>query len=107
MQVKICGITHADDAIHAVECGADYLGIIFSSQSRRSVCLSVASEICTAVKGSKTQPVGIFVNESADAIITACELTQIKIIQLHGDKAREQLPFLVDHYEIFYAIPHH
>ena len=44
MFIKICGITNAQDALDAVECGADALGFVFA-ESPRKVTVETVREI--------------------------------------------------------------
>ena len=67
MQVKICGITRTDDAVAAVEAGADAIGLIFYSGSKRFVSSKVAAEIISNVS-PYTSIVGLFVNADADYV---------------------------------------
>jgi len=86
--VKICGITNVDDALDAVELGADFLGFNFYPDSPRYVDPELAKEIIDDIPGS-IQKVGVFVNEDYQRVIdTAVEL-QLDIIQLHGDETPE------------------
>ncbi len=50
-QVKICGITNLEDALVAVEAGADMLGFIFYEPSPRYVQPEVVREIVSGVRG--------------------------------------------------------
>lgn len=88
MQVKICGITRTDDAVAAVEAGADAIGLIFYSGSKRFVSSKVAAEIISNVS-PYTSIVGLFVNADADyvrAVLSCCSLSQL---QFHGDESPE------------------
>ena len=88
MQVKICGITRTDDAVAAVEAGADAIGLIFYSGSKRFVSSKVAAEIISNVS-PYTSIVGLFVNADADyvrAVLSCCSLSQL---QFHGDESSE------------------
>jgi phosphoribosylanthranilate isomerase len=88
VRIKICGITNVEDALLAAGLGADALGFIFYAKSPRGVTVPVASEICRALPPFVSR-VGVFVNESEQAIneaVVACRLTAV---QLHGEESPE------------------
>lgn len=88
MQVKICGITTTDDAVAAVEAGADAIGLIFYAGSKRFVDPETAASIISNVS-PYTSIVGLFVNEDVDyvkAVLSCCPLSQL---QFHGDESPE------------------
>src|SRR5262245_61305365 len=96
MKVKICGITHSQDAEHAARLGADYIGVIFSKFSKRFVELSVAKSIVQAALCYGAQPIGVLVEQTAEEILFICEQTGIFIVQLHGTISKQacsHLPF--------------
>lgn len=50
VRVKICGITTRNDACNAIECGADFIGIIVDiAGSQRSVPPEIATEISAGI----------------------------------------------------------
>jgi phosphoribosylanthranilate isomerase len=83
--IKICGITRAADALHAVEEGATALGFVFWPRSPRVIGCERARDIIAALPAHVTT-VGVFVNESAEGIRRVVEATGIHAVQLHGDE---------------------
>ena len=81
-KVKICGITQLHDARTAAVAGADFLGFVQYPESPRYVRPDVAREIIDWVVGP--EPVGVFVNESAEAVNATCERAGFRLAQLHG-----------------------
>ena len=79
VRVKICGITCPEDALSAVEAGADFLGFVFYPPSPRFVTPETVSEITSVIRHSarSLRTVGVFVDEDLDrvqAIIRECGL---------------------------------
>ncbi|KAG0567348.1 hypothetical protein KC19_7G128200 [Ceratodon purpureus] len=89
--VKMCGITSAEDAAVAARAGASLIGMIVWPKSKRSVSVGLAREIAAAARENGAEPVGVFVDESAQEIERACRDADLGIAQLHGDGARSSL----------------
>ncbi len=90
MFVKICGITRAEDAEAAVAYGAMAIGFIFWPKSRRYVEPAQAQEIVRTLPPFVT-PVGVFVNESVDAMNAIAARVGLGAVQLHGEETPELL----------------
>ena len=86
-KVKICGITRLHDARTAAVAGADFLGFIQHPESPRYVKPDVAREIIDWVRGP--EPVGVFVNESAETVNEVCARAGFTLAQLHGHEPPE------------------
>jgi phosphoribosylanthranilate isomerase len=85
IKVKVCGITNAEDALAAVEAGADALGFIFYEKSPRYVVPAVASRIIAQLPPLLTT-VGVFVNEGMATVRSIMDTCGLAMAQLHGDE---------------------
>jgi phosphoribosylanthranilate isomerase len=83
--VKVCGITHGDDAARAAELGAWALGMIFWPESPRSCALGEAEAIGAAMR-RRLELTGVFVNATLDEVAGTAERASLSILQLHGDE---------------------
>ncbi len=87
--VKICGITNLDDALAAVEAGADMLGFNFYSPSPRYIAPRRARRIIEQLPDEVTA-VGLFVTEESPLrVMELADLAGVAAIQLHGDERPE------------------
>ncbi len=86
--VKICGITNVDDALDAIELGADYLGFNFYPDSPRYVDPLKAKEIIRDVPGAIAK-VGIFVNADFQLVSDIAVDLELDCLQFHGDETPE------------------
>src|ERR1700685_3160129 len=59
--VKICGMTNLEDAMTAVEAGADAVGFVFYEKSPRNISVEAAREIVEKLPEG-VEKVGVFVN---------------------------------------------
>lgn len=85
VRVKVCGITRVEDALSAVEAGADAIGLVFYAPSPRYVELPQAAEIARAV-GPFVTVVGLFVNASGEEVAQVLEQVDLHVLQFHGDE---------------------
>ncbi len=85
MFIKICGITTAEDAQAAVECGASAVGFVFWPESPRYLEPDRARAIIATLPSSVTA-VGVFVNQPASHVNGVVSLAQLSAVQLHGDE---------------------
>jgi len=82
MRVKICGITNLEDALFAVDEGADAIGFIFYPRSSRFISPEDAFEI-TQKLPPFVEKVGVFVDSDAKYINKAIALSGITLAQIH------------------------
>ena len=65
--VKICGMTNLEDALVAVEAGADAVGFVFYEKSPRCVSVEAAREIVAKLP-EEVEKIGVFVGPDEDPI---------------------------------------
>ena len=83
MKVKICGITNLEDALLAVQLGADALGFIFYEKSPRAVSVDTARFIIKHLPPFVTS-VGVFVQPSRQTVDEIVGLCGLHAVQMHG-----------------------
>jgi len=88
VKVKICGVTNIEDALAAVEAGADALGFMFYEPSPRNVQVKVATDIIRQLPPFVAK-VGVFVNAAEETVRRAIEECGIDTLQFHGDETPE------------------
>jgi phosphoribosylanthranilate isomerase len=84
-KVKIDGITNLDDALAAVEFGADALGFVFVPNTPRYIEPAKAAEIIARLPPFVTN-VGVFVNDSQEHIKQIADQCKLSVLQLHGQE---------------------
>ncbi|MBK5343183.1 phosphoribosylanthranilate isomerase [Pseudomonas sp. MWU13-2625] len=82
---KICGITRIEDALAAVEAGADAIGFVFYAKSPRAVSVQQARAIIQALPPFVTT-VGLFVNASRCELGEILDAVPLDLLQFHGDE---------------------
>jgi len=85
--IKICGITNLEDALVAVDAGAQALGFNFWPSSRRYIAPGAAREIIAKLPAN-ILTIGVLVNEASPA--AAAQLADeagVRGLQLHGDES--------------------
>ena len=83
---KICGITRIEDALAAVEAGADAIGLVFYAKSPRAVTVQQARTIIAALPPFVTT-VGLFVDASRCELGEILDAVPLDLLQFHGDES--------------------
>lgn len=84
-RIKICGIRDADNALAAIEAGADALGFMFVKSSPRYIAPESAWEILAALP-PMISTVGVFADTPVDLFCDVEESCPTNYVQLHGNE---------------------
>ncbi len=84
-RIKICGVTTSDDALAAIDAGADAIGLNFYPRSPRALTAEQAASISATI-GGRAIKVGVFVNRPAHEIVKIAAECGLDMVQLHGDE---------------------
>ena len=82
MRAKICGITNLEDALVAVDAGADALGFVFYEKSPRYITPQKAKEIIEQLPPF-IERVGLFVNCEASFVHETYHDSYLSLAQIH------------------------
>lgn len=103
LKIKVCGMRDADNVRAVAALDIDFLGFIFYPKSPRYAQKAVPetelmTNTATASRRNdmvmrKPQRVGVFVDETPQAIIAHIHNDQLDYVQLHG----HELPEMIDH----------
>ena len=94
-KIKICGIKTVEDALAAMDAGADLIGFNFYPKSPRYIDVGQCRDIMAVMrKYSQIMYVGVFVNASATEICATLETAALTLAQLHGDETSEMVQAL-------------
>ena len=88
IKIKICGVTSSETAIHAMNAGADAIGLMFYSSSKRNLTIEQAISINRIIKPFVSQ-VGVVVNPERSFLTTILNSVHLDYIQFHGDEPAE------------------
>lgn len=94
--IKICGLTRLDDALAAVDAGANLLGFVLVESSPRYVTPAQAATIIAALRqrGIATPCVGVVANLSVARVRALKQECGFALMQLHGDEGHKMVAAL-------------
>ncbi len=87
-EVKICGLTNAEDAHKAYQAGASWGGVILTPVSKRYQSPDQARKWLVDLP---LPMVGVFMNQSVSEIVDAAQTLSLAVVQLHGDETKEDV----------------
>jgi phosphoribosylanthranilate isomerase len=102
IQIKICGVTNANDAGACSDLGASMIGLNFYRESPRYIEPKAARRIVEALP-TRVSAVGVFVDASSTEIRSVAELTEIRCVQLHGNASPETCSELAREFRVIRA----
>ncbi|HKQ37234.1 MAG TPA: phosphoribosylanthranilate isomerase [Verrucomicrobiae bacterium] len=89
VRIKICGITSIEDAVAAVNAGADALGFMFYERSPRRISMDMAAAIKNALPPFVVK-VGVFA-DATENVVRSAALCGLNVLQFHGNETPEFL----------------
>jgi len=78
-------MTNLEDALVAVDAGADAVGFVFYGKSPRCVTVERAREIVQKLP-EEVEKIGVFVNEPSERVSVVADEAGLTAVQFHGDE---------------------
>lgn len=87
-RIKICGITNIDDALMAIEAGADAISFIFVPNTPRCVDADTVANIVKQLPPFMKTIIliGVFANADQEYIEWVANSCHLDVVQLHGEE---------------------
>jgi phosphoribosylanthranilate isomerase len=101
--IKICGTTNLEDALIAVEAGADAIGFVFYEKSPRKIDAGKARQIIEQLP-DHVEKVGVFVNEPPERVSAIANEVGLTAVQFHGDEYENPEKYDVNR-KAFFCLP--
>src|SRR3954469_9926081 len=95
--VKICGMTNLEDALVAVDAGADAVGFVFHEKSPRCVTVERAREIVEKLP-EEIEKVGVFVGAASDTVLETSNYVRLTVAQIYPSGPNYEIPVLNDEF---------
>jgi len=91
-EVKVCGVTSAEQAKMISQFPVSYMGLIFAEKSPRFISMTDA----LAIRQSVNKPlVGVFVDAPHDLIVESARKLELFAVQLHGSESNDDIERLM------------
>jgi len=88
---KICGLKNIDTINCCEKNKVNFFGIIFYKKSPRFINLKDARILVDHSKNKNIKPVGVFVDEKINTVLSFIQKLNLKTIQLHGKENNEYI----------------
>lgn len=95
-EVKLCGMTRAEDVAAAVALGARFIGVIFAGGPRTRTVAEAIDTLAPARGLART--VGVFGPGAAEAIAEIAHAVQLDVVQLHADPSPADVEAVRNHF---------
>lgn len=82
-EIKFCGMTRPEDALHAATLGARYVGVVFAESPRQLT--DEQARVVLDVVPMGVSRVGVFGDAKPEQIAMRAEKLGLDVVQLHGD----------------------
>lgn len=89
-KIKICGLRRTEDIKYANEFKPDFIGFVFYKPKFRYIPFDKAADLRSGLD-KNIKPVGVFVNEPVENIISLLKDGIIDSAQLHGDESEDYI----------------
>ncbi|CAG4886145.1 N-(5'-phosphoribosyl)anthranilate isomerase [Paraburkholderia saeva] len=94
-RIKLCGLSTVEHIAHAIDLGADAIGLVFYPASPRSVSVAQAVELTRDIPPF-VSVVGLFVNASPEWMRDVAANVPLTMLQFHGDETPDQCEALAN-----------
>lgn len=84
-RIKCCGMTRIEDALLAAQLGADAIGMVFTSRSKRQIDVARARAITRALPPF-VSVVALFMDDEATLVHEVIDAVQPDLLQFHGNE---------------------
>lgn len=89
MRVKVCGMRSPQNIQAVARLEIDWMGFIFYERSPRAIPDDQLPETLQLPAGRQIRRVGVFVDASAERIVSTCRRYGLDVVQLHGHESPE------------------